>query len=49
MTKNNSQKKADGEKVSFIYSIAAKIMLLVFVCVGITVTVSTLIFVNNAK
>ncbi len=49
MTKNNSQKKADVEKVSFIYSIAAKIMLLVFVCVGITVTVSTLIFVNNAK
>ncbi|MBR4575326.1 MAG: methyl-accepting chemotaxis protein [Lachnospiraceae bacterium] len=49
MAKNNSQKKADGEKISFIYSIAAKIMLLVFVCVGITVTVSTLIFVNNAK
>ncbi len=46
--KNNVKKKAD-DKVTFIYSIGAKIMLLVLVCVGITVTVSTLIFVRNAK
>ena len=45
----NTDKKKDNDKVSFIYSIAAKIMLLVFVCVGLTVTVCTLIFVRNAK
>ena len=37
------------EKISFIYSISAKIMLLVFVCVAVTVTVCTLIFIRNAK
>ena len=51
MAKNvkNNVKKQPDDKVSFIYSIAAKIMLLVFVCVGLTVTVCTLIFVRNAK
>jgi len=42
-------KKPVSDKVSFIKSIAAKIMLLVFVCVGITVTVCTIIFVKNAN
>ena len=48
MAKTNEKRK-DSDKVSFIYSIAAKIMLLVFVCVAITVTVCTLIFIRNAK
>ncbi len=39
----------NNEKVPFIYSIAAKIMLLVLVCVTVTVVVCTLIFVSNAK
>ncbi len=46
-SKNN--KKQDGEKVSFIYSIAARIMLLVLVCVALTVTVCTVIFIRSAK
>ena len=41
--------KAPSDKVSFINSIAAKIMLLVAVCIAVTVTVCTLILVNNAK
>ena len=40
---------SNGNKIRFIYSIAAKIMLLVFVSVVITVTVCTLIFIRNAK
>ena len=49
MAKSTQNKKINNDKVPFIYSIAAKIMLLVFVCVAITVTVCTLIFVRNAK
>ncbi|MCR5672557.1 MAG: methyl-accepting chemotaxis protein [Lachnospiraceae bacterium] len=51
MAKNTEkpQKKKDQDKVTFIHSIAAKIMLLVLVCVGLTVTVCTFIFINNAK
>ena len=41
--------QADREKIPFIHSIGARIMLLVLVCVGVTVTVCTLIFVRNAK
>ena len=44
-----SRNRVDSDKVPFIYSIAAKIMLLVFVCVAVTVTVCTLIFIKNAK
>ncbi|MCR5301947.1 MAG: methyl-accepting chemotaxis protein [Lachnospiraceae bacterium] len=45
------QKNRDNgnEKISFIHSIAAKIMLLVLVCLVITVLVCTLIFVTKAK
>ena len=46
---SSAPKKPVSDKVTFIRSIAAKIMLLVFVCVGITVTVCTIIFVKNAK
>ena len=42
-------RKPNEGKVSFIKSIAAKIMLLVAVCISITVTVCTLILVKNAK
>lgn len=45
----NSKKQQDSEKVPFIRSIAAKIMLLVLVCVALTVTVCTFIFIRNAK
>ena len=47
--KEKTEKKKNIDKVSFINSIAAKIMLLVFVCVGLTVTVCTFIFIKNAK
>ncbi len=46
---SKSNKQQDTDKISFIKSIAAKIMLLVFVCVAVTVTVCTLIFISNAK
>ena len=51
MAKNDKKtnKKPDIDKVPFINSIAAKIMLLVFVCLVITVTVCTLILVRKAK
>ena len=52
MAKTTEKKRnvnVNNEKVPFIYSIAAKIMLLVFVCVTVTVVVCTLIFVSNAK
>ncbi len=45
----NNKKNQDSSKVSFIYSIAAKIMLLVLVCVALAVTVCTIIFIRNAK
>ena len=44
-----ANKVKDGGKVSFIKSIAAKIMLLVAVCISITVTVCTVILVKNAR
>ena len=44
-----ANKAKDGGKVSFIKSIAAKIMLLVAVCISITVTVCTVILVKNAR
>ena len=46
---SKSKKQQDNGKVTFINSIAAKIMLLVLVCVALTVTVCTLIFIKNAK
>ncbi len=46
---SKSNKQQDTDKISFIKSIAARIMLLVFVCVAVTVTVCTLIFISNAK
>ena len=46
---NSKTKKLNGDKVSFIRSIAAKIMLLVAVCISITVTVCTIILVKKAK
>ena len=51
MAENDKKKnkKPISDKVSFINSIAAKIMLLVFVCLVITVTVCTLILVKKAK
>lgn len=50
MAKNTDNKqKQDENKVSFIHSITAKIMLLVLVCLAITITVCTLIFIRNAK
>ncbi|MBO4889430.1 MAG: methyl-accepting chemotaxis protein [Lachnospiraceae bacterium] len=48
-SKSKKQKEIDNNKVTFIRSIAAKIMLLVLVCVALTVTVCTLIFIKNAK
>ncbi|MCR5473707.1 MAG: methyl-accepting chemotaxis protein [Lachnospiraceae bacterium] len=45
----NSGKNRTDDRVSFIHSIAAKIMLLVFVCLVITITVTALIFIRNAK
>ncbi len=50
--KDNNRKTAktqDGNKVSFIRSISAKIMLLVFVCVAVTVTICTVMLVSKAK
>ena len=44
----NKVKKSE-DKISFIKSIAAKIMLLVAVCISITVTVCTIILVSKAK
>ncbi|MBO4904162.1 MAG: methyl-accepting chemotaxis protein [Lachnospiraceae bacterium] len=49
MAQNVKNRKKDEEKVPFIKSITAKIMLLVLVCVTITVIVCTVIFVKNAK
>ena len=43
--KNNN----GNEKVSFLHSIAAKIMLLVFVCICVTAVVITVIMVRRAK
>ncbi len=48
MAKNSGSNK-DNNKVAFFRSIAARIMLLVLVCVAITVTVCTVIFVSNAQ
>ena len=48
--KEKTEKKSrNNDKVTFINSIAAKIMLLVLVCVSLTVTVCTFIFIRNAK
>ena len=44
-----TKKEQDPDKVLFVRSIAAKIMLLVLVCVALTVTVCTFIFIRNAK
>ena len=49
MAKVSNNKKKDEDKVPFIKSITAKIMLLVLVCVTVTVAVCTLILVRNAK
>ena len=49
MANISNNRKKDEDKVPFIQSITAKIMLLVLVCVTITVTVCTLILVKNAK
>ena len=51
MAKNTDSKneKQSGERISFLHSITAKIMLLVLVCLAVTVTVCTLIFIRNAK
>ena len=50
MAKSNVKGRKSGDsKVAFIKSIAAKIMLLVAVCISITVTVCTIILVKNAK
>ena len=49
MANISNNRKKDEDKVPFIKSITAKIMLLVLVCVTITVAVCTLILVKNAK
>lgn len=43
------EKKAPSDKVTFVRSIAAKIMLLVGVCVAVAIVVCSVILVNNAK
>lgn len=47
--KTNKSNKVPSDKVSFFNSIAAKIMLLVGVCIAVTVTVCTFILVENSK
>ena len=49
MEKNKKNSVADNDRVPFIRSISAKIMLLVFVCVALTVTVCTFMLVRKAK